>query len=235
VSARRPLIGLWAAAALVAAVPATGLAAPAHCRTAGARVLDRDPTGVVFARGHAVYACLDRLGLSRRLPVRTGDDTGIPSKRIALGGDDGPPPLIAGGFAAYVVTASDPTSYGGGSQAAWVELYDIRHASLMRSVEATPVAFGSGTSAVRSLVLKRSGSVAWIVRSNQDPHIQPPSDSEVRAMPRRGPVTTLEKYTDTPYPPPPEEIVVTSLRLTPDRSAITWRHRDGRELSAPLR
>jgi hypothetical protein len=94
---------------------------------------------------------------------------------------------------------------------------------------------------VLGLVAKRSGSVAWIVRSVRDSRYQQhPVETAVRAMALHRPITDLDLTagSSSAHPQPPEpadEIDPASLALTTDRSAVTWKRLDGRELSAPLR
>jgi hypothetical protein len=229
-TAQRPLIGALAVA-LALAAPA---AADARCHTRGAEVLDRDATGVVFAKGMKVYGCLQRIGVAHRLPTR-GPYEGVPG-HVVQGGDEGAAPSIAGGFVAYAVTGRDPGGYPPpGSPVAWIQLYDIRRRQIAVSVAAADVSSPEGASSVTGLVVKRSGSVAWIAVSNQSPRYQPPNTTMVGAITRRGSRTTLDENSERPYPPPPNGIDPGSLQLTADRGTVTWQHLDGRLLSAPLR
>jgi hypothetical protein len=226
--------GLIAAVALTFALAAPA-GADARCRTAGAKVLARDATGVVFAKGAKVYACLQRIGAAHRLPTR-GHYESVPGHAVQ-GGDEGAAPSIAGGFVAYAVTGRDPDGYPApGFPVASVELYDVRRRGVVQTVAAADeVPSLEGTSSVTGLVVKRSGSVAWIAVSNESPRYQPPNETAVRTITRRGTRSTLDANSERPYPPPPDGIDPASLRLTADRGTVTWQHLDGRLLSAPLR
>jgi hypothetical protein len=226
--------GLIAAVALTVALAAPA-GADARCRTAGAKVLDHDATGVVFAKGAKVYACLQRLGVRRPLPT-PGPYEGVRG-HVTQGGDEGAAPRIAGGFVAYVVTGRDPLAYPSpGQPVAWVRLYDLRGGRVVRSAAAATDLFpGGDESNVPQLVVKRSGSFAWIVRSVRDARYQQhPPETAVRVIELHRQAATVD-YVAEQQPTLADEIDLTSLSLTPDRGSITWRHLDGRRLSAALR
>jgi hypothetical protein len=216
------LMGASAVLGLVAAAP-TADAKRSHCPTANTVV--RGATGLVFTRRSSdhpgfrlYYGCLWRTKKIYRLGQH-GDfgNNQVHSQSIRL----------AGRFVAY----EQDWGSGAGSALNTISVRDLRSGVVIHQAEVSRRGADFGDN-VTDVVLKRSGSVAWIARTfDQDANL---ATSEVRAMTdatRRD--TRGSLLSDAPLLlDDGPSIGLTSLSLAPDRRSVLWRHGAERRAAA---
>ena len=182
------LAAVTALAALAAAAPAQASCSAA--RASGSQVVTKTREAIVFTRSGVLYGCLSSTGVVRRLPDEGGgaDVTGVDR------------PRLAGRYVAYSTAGS-----GIGDEFDRLYVYDLR-AGRRFLVESSNV--------IRSIVVKRNGSVGWIEAATVDPAGTDPV-WQVRkwSNEERQSAVLVDRGAD---------IEPESLALTGDRNGMTW-------------
>jgi hypothetical protein len=187
---------------LGSAVPAEATHGCGAARSSGARIVVKTREAVVFTKGIYYYGCLASVGTVRRLPEEGG------------GIDITPPniPVLAGRYVAYSTEGS-----GIGDEFDRLYVYDLRVGRRFL-VESSTV--------IRSVVLKRNGSVAWIEAAHADAGgDQPVWDVRKWSNEERQGSLLIDRGRD---------VDPDSLVLSPDRLSIGWT-RGGAPRTATLR
>lgn len=208
----RGIVGT-AALALLASAPGAG-AAQAHCLQNGDKVLAKSHRAVVFDRsthhghGSSAYTAITAFGCWRATgqKVRLGIDDDDLGERVTH-------VRIAGRFVGFASVSCDGT---GSSCSTAVYVWNVKKRTRRRHSDAL-----QGTSDlydVRSLVLKRNASVAWIARDDD----ADPTNYQVRKIDADGHATLASGH----------DINGGSLRL--HESELTWKQ-GGSERHATLR
>jgi hypothetical protein len=170
-----------------------------------AQTLVRTPDGVLYARHNHAFGCLNSTGRTRRLPAHGSGNSVL---FVAFG--------LSGRFAAYVVGEGDYED---------VTVADLRSGRTIVTQQASPT-FARD---VKSLVVKRNGSVAWIAQGGgYSPEGMKPCSCgafEVHRVSARRPGRDemLAKGVD---------INPKSLRLVNHRRQIAWREGGRRHLAS---
>jgi hypothetical protein len=192
---------LCAALVLGAAAPAEATHGCGSARSKGARIVVKNREAVMFTKGFFYYGCLSSVGTVRRLPDEGG------------GIDITPPeiPVLAGRYVAYATTGSAI-----GDEFDRLYVYDLRLGRRFL--------FESSTF-IRTVVLKRNGSVAWVEAAPVDAGDATVWDVRKWANEEREGSVLVDRGS---------EIDPESLTLAPDRTSISWT-RGGATRSASLR
>jgi hypothetical protein len=213
-------------AALALLIALATSTAPADARTAcpSSRIVARSADAVVFTRvakddsGTVLYyGCLRRVKKTYRLN-QVGEFGVNQVHRRTL--------RLAGRFVAY----EQDWGSAAGSALNTISVRDLRTGKVVHQayVSRRGADFGD---ALQASVLKRSGSVAWTVRTSFD-YVNP--TVEVRAMDagtssnEAGPIDDKPRLLDAG-----SEVDPRSLRLSADRRSVTWTNR-AQPRSAPL-